>query len=349
MHSVNSSTPLLVSERCKYCVLVRLLMRLAVVCVLLCLSATMQAGGFGNAVEKAFRWLERSDADPEYVRDAPRPFVVGLSASTLMSNYYISTENSSLNLSGENINKLGVTVGYRGLSGTYSTQIGTHGSGTSSSELSFTTFGQQYGLSFFTLRERSFLVKPGDVDDAEEVRTSAIKSRNYSINGYFVFNHKRFSYPAAFAQCYHQLKRCGSPLITLSVYHSEATIDTLQLVRDLGQPLKESIFGHMNHTSLIIGGGYAYNFVWHQNWTAHISATPLISVYSQARLSKGGKQIEVDNNTQMNLLMRAAVVWNDDLHYFGVTSESYIRRMTPKPMGMTTTSTYLRLVLGIRF
>ena len=107
-----------------------------------------------------------------------------------------------------------------------------------------------------------------------EIEKEKISLRSFNFNYYYAFNHKRFSYPAAFNQSYIQKRSAGSFMLGASFQWqklhtaSDATVDNKAVT------LKAANIG--------IGAGYGYNFVIQKNWLLHLSALPTFIVYSKA-------------------------------------------------------------------
>lgn len=98
--------------------------------------------------------------------------------------------------------------------------------------------------------------------------------RTLNVNGYYVFNHRRFSYPAAFSYSYIQRRSAGSFLLAAS-----------------GQGQHGEINGEIpiifKMTNIGIGVGYGYNYVPAREWLLHLSALPTFIVYTNTSLSMG--------------------------------------------------------------
>lgn len=92
-----------------------------------------------------------------------------------------------------------------------------------------------------------------------------------TVNGYYVFNYKKFSYPAAITQTYKQLKNAGSILLGASVFYNKVKLFTDD--SELAQTCNPSI----SLWQASIGGGYGYNFLFfNSNLLFHISAMPMM-------------------------------------------------------------------------
>lgn len=151
-------------------------------------------------------------------------------------------------------------------------------------ELNFRSYGKRFGFDIAYQNARN--MKGWYENEGEERMTlpeDAIKLQTVNMNAYYVFNNRRFSYPAAFAHSYLQRRSAGSVMLALSAHgmHAETQEDGL----NGEEPIDFKI------ANVGIGGGYGYNFVPGKGWLLHISALPTLIVYSHARLTTGDTRI----------------------------------------------------------
>ena len=133
-----------------------------------------------------------------------------------------------------------------------------------------------------------------------------------NIAGYYTFNHRRFSYPAAFTQSYIQRRSAGSWLAGISYQGgSIKTTDDLK-ARNPNAPDVRIYLGHVG-----IGGGYGYNWVPSRKWLLHLSVLPTVVVYNRNNMTVNGERKE-SQHMRLNMLFneRAAVVYNFSPRYF---------------------------------
>ena len=133
-----------------------------------------------------------------------------------------------------------------------------------------------------------------------------------NIAGYYTFNHRRFSYPAAFTQSYIQRRSAGSWLAGISYQGgSIKTTDDLK-ARNPNAPDVRIYIGHVG-----IGGGYGYNWVPSKKWLLHLSILPTVVVYNRNNMTVNGERKE-SQHMRLNMLFneRAAVVYNFSPRYF---------------------------------
>ena len=137
-----------------------------------------------------------------------------------------------------------------------------------------------------------------------------------NIAGYYTFNHRRFSYPAAFTQSYIQRRSAGSWLAGISYQGgSIKTTDNLKM-RNPNAPDVRIYIGHLG-----IGGGYGYNWVLGKKWLLHFSMLPTFVVYNRNNMTVNDVRKEAQH-MRLNMIFneRAAIVYNFSPRYFaGVT------------------------------
>ena len=133
-----------------------------------------------------------------------------------------------------------------------------------------------------------------------------------NVAGYYTFNHRRFSYPAAFTQSYIQRRSAGSWLAGISYQGgSIKTTDELKL-RNPESPDVRIYIGHLG-----IGGGYGYNWVLDKKWLLHFSLLPTFVVYNRNNMTVNDVRKEAEH-IRFNMIFneRAAVLYNISPRYF---------------------------------
>ncbi len=115
----------------------------------------------------------------------------------------------------------------------------------------------------------------GDTHTLEGRNFSGIESSVSGLDIYYIFNHKHFSYPAAFNQSTKQKRSSGSALAGLGFTRHTLSVDWQMLndifLEELGKDLfanfnEEPISEKVVYTDLSLSGGYAYNWVFAKNW-----------------------------------------------------------------------------------
>ena len=108
-----------------------------------------------------------------------------------------------------------------------------------------------------------------------EFPNDVLTMKTLNVNGYYAFNYRKFSYPAAFSQSYIQKRSAGSLLLAASFQGQKGTAEHV-----MKSKIKTFNIG--------IGAGYGYNWVPARNWLFHISALPTFIVYNHASITTDG-------------------------------------------------------------
>ena len=133
-----------------------------------------------------------------------------------------------------------------------------------------------------------------------------------NLVGYYTFNHRRFSYPAAFTQSYIQRRSAGSWLIGISYQGGSIRTNDELIQRAPDAPVTTIKFGHVG-----LGGGYGYNLVLGRKWLLHASILPTVVVYNRNKMIVNGEEKEAQH-IRVNMIFneRLAVVYNFSPRFF---------------------------------
>ncbi len=202
---------------------------------------------------------------------------------------------------------VGLEVNYCDIAATFSINPAKIGGDYNDYEFNFEYHGQMISFDINYLRATSLTgdIKLGNMDHLDE---EGLRMNVVNASAYYVFNHRKFSYPAALFQNYYQLRSAGSWLAGISVQSgSIKTTDELKA----RSPLAPEV--HLTFANVAIGGGYGYNLVLgkRSQWLLHFSALPSFVVYKHNRLTVNGEEMK-DHGLCFNMLFneRVAVVYH---------------------------------------
>ena len=185
---------------------------------------------------------------------------------------------------------VGFWVGYRGTGLSFSKSL----SKNAGRYWSFSTTGAKYGFNFrlrrFKTEDAQLSAKDyingqleGEPYDTAFSMPSPVWIRSVYLNGYYVFNGRRYSQAAAYNQSVIQRHSAGSLLLGATWYQS--SFDYSDIMNGYFM-----IFG--DGTSRIkvhqanIGVGYGYNWVPFRGFVVNVMAMPTISVYNRVKVDK---------------------------------------------------------------
>lgn len=171
-----------------------------------------------------------------------------------------------------------------------------------------------------------------NTEPLRDVKFGGVTTSNKGFNAYYIFNHRKFSYPAAFSQSTVQRRSAGSPLIGIGYSNQNVTVDWRALddliasrtgrriIAEEYDSTRESSTFH--YDDINISGGYAYNWVFARNWLLDASLCIGLS-YKKTRSDVQGKWLSFRDFTAKNLNLdgtfRFAVVYNNMRWYSGMS------------------------------
>lgn len=205
-------------------------------------------------------------------------------------------------------------------------------------ELNLNSYSNRWGFDFIYQNAHNFkgwhkAENAPLIDLPPEVLTM----KTLNLNGYYAFNHRRFSYPAAFSQSYIQRRSAGSFLLAVSGQGQKA--ETRSQYESL-----------LKVTNIGIGGGYGYNWVPGRNWLLHISALPTLTVYSKTSLKVNNERIPLDYHfPEAIITARGAIVRQFGNMFLGATMIYNFTNIGERnQLSIENTKWRTRLFVGIR-
>ena len=179
-------------------------------------------------------------------------------------------------------------------------------------EFNLNYYSSRISLDFSYQRSESLA---GDIrhgDHLEQLESGNITLKVVNLAGYYTFNHRRFSYPAAFTQSYIQRRSAGSWLVGLS--YQGGTIETNEELK-LRNPNAPDVRIEIGHFG--VGGGYGYNWVLGKKWLIHFSMLPTVVLYNRNKFTVNGERKNA-KSIRFNMIFnaRTAAVYNFSPRYF---------------------------------
>lgn len=205
-------------------------------------------------------------------------------------------------------------------------------------ELNINSYGRRFGFDVIYQDAKNFT----GWDDHEgmervELPDDMLKVSTLNLNAFYVFNSRRFSYPAAFSQSYIQRRSAGSFLLAASGMWQRSTLDWEEQSR-------------LKTTNIAIGGGYGYNYVPHRGWLLHISALPTFVILSKTSMTFGDSHIPLHYHFPEAIITgRGAVVRQWGNKFFGMSMVfNFTNDGNEKSLALINTKWRIRTFLGLR-
>lgn len=290
-----------------------------------------------NAMDRMLRSFNRKDTT--YIIPCYYDYSVMLQGSGSIQDFQFSGKDEGghrqkLSFAAKPSWKVGPYIAWRWLVVGYSFDVGRplH-TASASKEFNLSLYSSKVGVDFIYQKNKENFKLDGIHGFGAEDGNKALQNRNFrglrssimSVNMYYIFNNRRFSYPAAFSQTTVQKKSQGSWKMGFQYTHQKTSFDYTKLPHALlsgedGVPLIENLkFNKVDFYDYSFCAGYAYNWVFSKNCLLSLSAMPAIGYKHTKGEQSENKLSYYMNNINFDLVGRLGLVWNNS-HFFGGSS-----------------------------
>ena len=229
-------------------------------------------------------YTKKIKTDTNYVIRPIRPWTIKLRYD--LKRTYFSTDdlydNQRYKYYFENDfnSSIGFSVNYQGLSISLSFNPQKFSSKNNDTEFNLNYYNNKWGFDISYSNVRRFRGSNEFIDLFTDKKESWGNThlKGYSANIYYVFNNKKFSYPAAFNHTWIQKRSAGSFITGISVYTGKADVDLSIFDEEWARRLRYMI-DEVRMKYFSINFGYAYNFVPSRHWLLHASFVPGIMLW----------------------------------------------------------------------
>ena len=316
---------------------------LSIVLLMVSLGATAQDSVAVEEPKKELSWLRRtirgfSYIDENYVEPQHYNWSVMLQATYNYDYYRLSStgsNNQSVSFAPSPSFKLGPYFGWRWIFAGYTIDLKNVDVSAAKQEFDFSFYAAQIGADLYYRRTGSdYKIRNVDLgknlknENFEDIPFDGLSVGITGFNVYYIFNHQRFSYPAAFAQSTMQKISCGSWMTGFGYMRNSLDFDYDKMQRVLQEHTDKKVeldsglmFNSVKYYNINASVGYAYNWVFARN-CLFCSSLSLALAYKKSR----GKTADEDktgfdfNNFNIDGIGRFAVVYNNNRWYAGASA-----------------------------
>ena len=288
-----------------------------------------------NTVKEVVREFDRTEDD--YIEPPHYEFCVEMRANRNFEDFVLSSNGQSIMFSPDQRVKVGPYLGWRWifLGTTFDLKNIQLFSNSDKREFDFSIYSSMVGVDLFYRRTGSDYklrdVKLGygiDGDIFEDVAFDGISVGITGVNAYYIFNHRYFSYPAAFSPGTVQKISCGSWLA--GVGYTKNTLDMdFNMLKDLIENRQGNdavkldsgmYFNEIEYSDFSISAGYAYTWVLMKNLS--FCASGQAAVAYKTSLGKTADEQAGFSFEKVNLdgIGRFALVYNNTKWYAGLNA-----------------------------
>lgn len=224
-----------------------------------------------------------------------------------------------MTLDGKTRETVTLSVNYMGLSAAVAVNPAALSGRNQSTEINVNSYGNKIGWDVIYEKSNSFKTSM-ELDDIHlDLGDFWGSERSFTVNGYYVFNHKRFSYPAAFSQSWVQRRSAGSLMLGVSYRN-------WRLTNEYNEEDDEETAEDDNNITKVkvnyggVGVGYGYNLVPQRHWLMSLSVLPTFVVWRENKLyTNYGVAGLPYHFPEVNIVGRAAVVYFWANTFYGMT------------------------------
>lgn len=311
-----------------------------------------------------------SRVDTSYIEPQHYNFQTMLQNTNTYEVYRLQTHSGiALTLAPQPTYKLGPYFGWRWIFLGYAFDLTHLGNSNNRLEFDLSFYSSKVGIDLF-YRRTGDDYKIRNLDLGDKINTDKITNTPFdgfsaSIRGfnlYYIFNHRRFSYPAAFSQSTVQRRSYGSPLLGIGYTKHTLNLDWERLNRVIKERLStedglakvdsDLISAKIKYSDLSLSGGYAYNWVFAHNWV-FASSLSLALGYKHSYGNIGGKEITADDfsfrNFNMDGVGRFGLVWNNTKWYVGASAILHAYNYRKQQFSTNTVFGNLNFYVGFNF
>lgn len=310
---------------------------------------------------------EINNIDTTYIEPEHYNFTAMLQNTNTYEVYHLrSNSGQTITFAPKPTVKIGPYFGWRWIFAGYTFDI-SHLAGKTRQEYDLSIYSSKIGIDIFYRKSGDdYRIKNINLNndiDTDNIKNTPFKGLHVGITGasiYYIFNHRKFSYPAAFSQSTRQKISCGTPLIGIGYTRHSLDFDYQQFINTINQKTPHYqqqadtalMFRKLKYTDISVSGGYAYNLCLTRNLL--LAASLSIALGYKHTSGKADKEkFNLRNFATNNLVIdgaaRLGIVWNNDKHFAGASLilHSY---NSHKPQ-LTTNNIFgnLNIYTGIKF
>lgn len=295
----------------------------------------------GNAFVRLFEWF--SDVDTTYIEPQKYNYAAMVQNTNTYERYRItSSQGNDFTFAPEPKIKFGPYFGWRWLFLGYTVDFNELGKKSRSTEFDLSLYTGMFGIDLFYRKTGSnYKISYASFDSNNSINTRPLKNIDFDginvgikgFNLYYIFNHRRFSYPAAFSQSTIQRRSSGSWLCGLGYTKHSLKIDWDKLYTTVANRLGEDVaerymdsnlkMKEIKYTDLSVSCGYAYNWAFAHNWLAAASLSMALG-YKNATGNENSDVLSFHDfsmdNFNIDGVGRFGIVWNNMRWFAGMSA-----------------------------
>ena len=225
-------------------------------------------------------------------------------------------------------------------------------------EYFFNLYGNKLGADFFyrstgndfKIRHTDGFFDKYKEKDFNGTDFSGLKVRSMGFNVYYVFNHKHFSYPAAYSQTTVQKISRGTLVAGISWSRHHLDFNHQLLPDEIRVGLSDDLkFKQVKYTDFNINCGYAFNWVFADNWLLAVAFTPAVAYKASHITTERSTYNQESHNINLDFITRAGLVYNNNRFFAGASAVTHIYQYYQRNFSLTDNFGIFNFYTGFNF
>ena len=321
----------------------------------------------GDFFTRYFR--DFNETDTTYIEPQHFNYAFMLQNTNSYETYSLTSKSGQyVSLSPDLTYRVGPFFGWRWIFLGYTFDISHLSNGHNKKEFDISIYSNLMSVDFYYRKTGTDYhirsIRPGEGQKTIRHLDIPFSGINVGITGFnltYIFNHKKFSYPAAFSQSTVQRRSCGTALAGIGYTRHSMDLDFDKLKSAFGHltekygeiPVDSGMnFDQVKYTNFALSGGYAYNWVFARNWLAAISLALSVGYKSSEGELKIAEQIKQDfsfRNFNFDGTGRFGIVWNNTRWFAGMSAIVHSYNYHKPQFSTNNTFGSLNFYVGLNF
>lgn len=333
-------------------------------------------GGLLRSVGKVFTGIFKgfNDVDTNYIEPQQYNFTAMLQNTNTYESYRIESKSGQyIRLAPKPTTKIGPYVGWRWLVLGYTIDLNHLSNGQNKKEFDLSLYSSLVGIDIYYRKTGDdYLIKGTNILENGNSRLDNVpfSGLNATIKGfdlYYIFNHRKFSYPAAFSQSTRQKRSRGSALVGIGYTSHSIKLDYDQLKTVIEErvgkdpQLNENEvkldsglqFNNVKYYSYSVSGGYAYNWVFARNCLFSASLSVALAYKKSTGNITGQNGFSLRDfdfkNINFDGIGRFGLVWNNRRWYMGASTILHTYSYKKRQLSVSNVFGSLNIYAGFNF
>ena len=318
-----------------------------------------------------------SQKDTTYIEPQHYNFSAMLQQTEVFQYMRLETKSGyTMTMSPDVVVNAGPYFGYKWLFLGYTVDLKNLWKSTEGTYIDLSIYSNQIGLDLYYInngsnfRFRKLHLNEGiDTSPLIGQRVAGLSEHFSGFNVYYITNHQKYSYPAAFSQSTQQKRSAGSPLIGIGYSRHKFDLDYNVLKKSFDEILNASgsssanssvsIFDNeqgldeVDYRSYTLSAGYGYNYVFAPNWLLGASLQAGLSYNVTETMYEEGFRDIMRNisfkNFTIDSTVRIGLVYNNAHWYAGMSGIAHSYNYSTEAFKTSNIYGTLNIYFGINF